>query len=289
MVKSRILVLIVIAPYANAELSLAHGQTSQHPRSPHTRHPSVVVVVVVVVEVVDVVGWQSGTGRALCWGGVGEAEGGASRRRRCINALQVRGERHSRSTTHRRQGNNVKSNYQETASGATMTKAILLVLLVLVAVCSTQGKPEQKNIPKRGKRIPQTLSRGWGDQLIWAQTYEEALYWSRWRNKPLLVIFHLEDCPHSALMKKAFADDKEVQKTLDEDFIVLNLMYETTDKHLSPDGQYVPRFLFVDPSMTVRADITGRYSNRMYAYEPVDMKLLLESMAKAKKLLKTEL
>ena len=41
-----------------------------------------------------------------------------------------------------------------------MTKAVLLVLLVLVAVCSTQGKPEQKNIPKRGKRIPQTLSRG---------------------------------------------------------------------------------------------------------------------------------
>lgn len=25
--------------------------------------------------------------------------------------------------------------------------------------------------------------------------------------------------------------------------------------------------------MTVRADITGRYSNRMYAYEPADMKL----------------
>lgn len=30
---------------------------------------------------------------------------------------------------------------------------------------------------------------------------------------------------------------------------------------------------FPDPSMTVRADITGRYSNRMYAYEPADMKL----------------
>ncbi len=28
-----------------------------------------------------------------------------------------------------------------------------------------------------------------------------------------------------------------------------------------------------DPSMTVRADITGRYANRLYAYEPVDMKL----------------
>lgn len=30
---------------------------------------------------------------------------------------------------------------------------------------------------------------------------------------------------------------------------------------------------FPDPSMTVRADITGRYSNRLYAYEPADMKL----------------
>ncbi|KAK0142355.1 Anterior gradient protein 2 [Merluccius polli] len=169
-----------------------------------------------------------------------------------------------------------------------MTKVILLLLLVLVALCSTLGKPE-KNIPKRGKRIPQTLSRGWGDQLIWAQTYEEALYWSRSKNKPLMVIFHLEDCPHSASMKKAFAENKEMQRILDEDFIILNLMYETTDKHLSPDGQYVPRFLFVDPSMTVRADIVGRYSNRMYAYEPADMKILLESMAMAKKLLKTEL
>ncbi|KAM3833861.1 anterior gradient protein 2 homolog [Diretmus argenteus] len=169
-----------------------------------------------------------------------------------------------------------------------MIKAALSVLLVLVAVSSALGKPE-KNIPKRGMRIPQTLSRGWGDQLIWAQTYEEALYWARSRSKPLMVIFHLEDCPHSLEMKKAFAEDKEIQRILDEDFIVLNLMYETTDKHLSPDGQYVPRILFVDPSMTVRADITGRYSNRMYAYEPSDLKLLLSNMEKAKTHLKREL
>ncbi|XP_041810877.1 anterior gradient protein 2 homolog [Chelmon rostratus] len=166
-----------------------------------------------------------------------------------------------------------------------MIKVTLLVLLVLVTVSSTLGK----YIPKTGKRIPQTLSRGWGDQLIWAQTYEEALYWSRSRNKPLMVIFHLEDCPHSQALKKAFSDDNEIQKMLDEDFIVLNLVYETTDKHLSPDGQYVPRIIFVDPSMTVRADINGRYSNRMYAYEPSDLKLLMTNMKKAKKLLKSEL
>ncbi|NP_001290977.1 anterior gradient protein 2 homolog precursor [Esox lucius] len=171
-----------------------------------------------------------------------------------------------------------------------MIRGLLSVLLVVVAVsvCPAMAKPG-KNIPSRGKRIPQTLSRGWGDQLIWAQTYEEALYWARAQNKPLMVIFHLEDCPHSAAMKKAFAEEKNIQKIADEDFIVLNLVYETTDKHLSPDGQYVPRIIFVDPSMTVRADITGRYSNRMYAYEPSDIKLLLSNMEKAKQLLKTEL
>ncbi|KAM9339887.1 anterior gradient protein 2 homolog [Symphorus nematophorus] len=166
-----------------------------------------------------------------------------------------------------------------------MIKVVLSALLVLVAVTSTFGI----YMPKTGKRAIQTLSRGWGDQLIWAQTYEEALYWSRKHNKPLMVIFHLEDCPHSKELKKVFAGDDELQRTIDEDFIALNLVYETTDKHLSPDGQYVPRVIFVDPSMTVRADINGRYSNRMYAYEPNDIKLLLSNMKKAKKLLKTEL
>ncbi|XP_034401147.1 anterior gradient protein 2 homolog [Cyclopterus lumpus] len=164
-----------------------------------------------------------------------------------------------------------------------MIKAALSVLLVLVAMSSA------KYIPKSGKRIPQTLSRGWGDQLIWAQTYEEALYWARSRNKPLMVLFHLEDCPHSLELRKVFSEDNGIQRMLDEEFIVLNLMYETTDKHLSPDGQYVPRIIFVDPTMTVRADIVGRYSNRMYAYEPLDIKLFKSNMEKAKKLLKSEL
>ncbi|KAF7686179.1 anterior gradient protein 2 homolog [Silurus meridionalis] len=173
-----------------------------------------------------------------------------------------------------------------------MIKGLVSAILVLVVVATTMAKPEkstEKHAVKKEKRIPQTLSRGWGDQLIWAQTYEEALFLARSQNKPLIVILHLDECPHSQALKKAFAEDKEIQKIADDDFILLNLVYETTDKHLSPDGQYVPRIIFVDPSMTVRADITGRYSNRMYAYEPNDMKLLLNNMLRAKKLLKTEL
>ncbi|RXM37224.1 Anterior gradient protein 2-like [Acipenser ruthenus] len=86
---------------------------------------------------------------------------------------------------------------------------------------------------------------GWGDELNWTQTYEEALFRAKSSNKPLMVIHHLEDCPHSQAMKQIFANNKEIQKMAGEDFILLNLVFETSDKHLAPDGQYVPRFIFV--------------------------------------------
>uniref|UniRef100_A0A8D2LVG8 Anterior gradient 2, protein disulphide isomerase family member n=1 Tax=Varanus komodoensis TaxID=61221 RepID=A0A8D2LVG8_VARKO len=162
-----------------------------------------------------------------------------------------------------------------------MEKILASMLLLLVAVSCTlaadsttakNGKKDTKGAKETHPKLPQTLSRGWGDQLIWTQTYEEALFKAKNNNKPIMIIHHLEDCPHSQALKKAFAEHKEIQK-LAEKFILINLVYETTDKHLSPDGQYVPRILFVDPSLTVRADITGRYSNRLYAYEPSDIAL----------------
>ncbi|XP_006085111.1 anterior gradient protein 3 isoform X2 [Myotis lucifugus] len=164
-----------------------------------------------------------------------------------------------------------------------MLHSALALCLFLVAVSSNLAIAIKKE-----KRPPQTLSRGWGDDITWVQTYEEGLFHIQKSNKPLMIIHHLDECPHSQALKKVFAENKEIQK-LAEQFILLNLVYETTDKHLSPDGQYVPRIMFIDPSLTVRADITGRYSNRLYAYEPSDAALLVDNMKKALKLLKTEL
>ncbi|NXT69462.1 AGR2 protein, partial [Chaetops frenatus] len=163
----------------------------------------------------------------------------------------------------------------------------LLLLVISCALAKDAAKKDTKDTTAKPK-LPQTLSRGWGDQLIWTQTYEEALFRAKHSQKPLMIIHHLEDCPHSQALKKVFAEHKDIQK-LAEKFILLNLVYETTDKNLAPDGQYVPRILFIDPSLTVRADITGRYSNRLYAYEPSDISLLHSNMQKALKLLKTEL
>ncbi|XP_067907140.1 anterior gradient protein 3-like [Heterodontus francisci] len=139
------------------------------------------------------------------------------------------------------------------------------------------------------KRPPQTLSRGWGDDLTWVQTYEEGLYKAKKSNKPLMIIHHLEDCKYCTALKKFFAENEEIQAMADKDFIMLNLMHEINDKNIAPDGNYVPRIIFVDPTWAVRADIVGRYSNRLYTYEPQDIQLLIENMKKAKRLLPAEL
>uniref|UniRef100_A0A672HMJ6 Anterior gradient 2 n=1 Tax=Salarias fasciatus TaxID=181472 RepID=A0A672HMJ6_SALFA len=161
-----------------------------------------------------------------------------------------------------------------------MTRAAASLVLVLVALSSTFAK----YVPKSGQRIPQSLSRGWGDQMNWAQTYEEALFLSRSRNKPLMVLFLLEDCPRSQAFKQAFNENDKIQRILDEDFV--NPVLETL-RHLLLHCYIIYYVHFpTDPSMTVRDDITGRYSNRLYGYEVEDMKLLLDNMKKAKKVLK---
>ncbi|KTF85142.1 hypothetical protein cypCar_00020405 [Cyprinus carpio] len=43
-----------------------------------------------------------------------------------------------------------------------------------------------------------------------------------------------------------------------------------------------------DPSLTVRADIIGKYANRKYTYELGDVDFLAENMMKAKILLENE-
>ncbi|XP_078084316.1 anterior gradient protein 3-like [Mustelus asterias] len=163
-----------------------------------------------------------------------------------------------------------------------MLRLFVPAFLLLVAATSSLASAIKK-------RPPQTLSRGWGDDLTWVQTYEEGLYKARKSNKPLMIIHHLEDCKYCNALKNVFAQNEKVQAMADKDFIMLNLMHETSDKNLAPDGKYVPRIIFIDPSLTVRADIVGKYSNRLYTYEPQDIQLLIQNMKKSKRLLPSEL
>ncbi|KAG7235133.1 hypothetical protein INR49_025238 [Caranx melampygus] len=140
-----------------------------------------------------------------------------------------------------------------------------VLLALFFGICASAKEQNKK------KEKPQTLSRGWGNSISWVHSYEEGLSKMVKGQKPLMVIHHREDCPYSQALKKAFVAEKSIQKMAKEDFIMLNLVEETTDEHQAPDGYYVPRIIFVDPSKVVRVDITGKYSNYHYTYMPVDM------------------
>ncbi|XP_070771182.1 anterior gradient protein 3-like [Enoplosus armatus] len=158
-----------------------------------------------------------------------------------------------------------------------------VLFALLFGICASDGEKKRKTAKSK------SLSRGWGNSISWAESYEEGLSKMVKSQKPLMVIHHQDDCPFSQALKKAFAAEKSIQKMAKEDFIMLNLLEETMDKNLATDGYYTPRIVFVDPSKTVRTDITGRYHNHLYAYEPGDMAHLAENMKKAKTLMHTEL
>ncbi|XP_022072495.1 anterior gradient 1 [Acanthochromis polyacanthus] len=154
---------------------------------------------------------------------------------------------------------------------------------LLVGICASAGEEKKKT-----GNPPVSLSRGWGNTINWVKTYEDGLSKMEKSQKPLMVIHHREDCPHSQALKKVFAADKTVQKMAREGFIMLNVVEETGDPNLALDGYYVPRIVFVDPRKAVRNDIIGQYE-QMFAYGPEDMGILADNMRKAKVLLKTEL
>ncbi|XP_005944182.1 anterior gradient 1 isoform X1 [Haplochromis burtoni] len=164
----------------------------------------------------------------------------------------------------------------------TMLRWVLLALLI--GLCASAGEQKAKKKVKS-----QSLSRGWGGGINWAQNYEDGLAKMAKSQKPLMVIHHKDNCPHSKDLKKAFVADKTIQKMAKEDFIMLNVVEETSDKNLAPDGYYVPRILFVDPTLTVRTDITGKYSNHLYTYTASDIQGLADNMKKAKVPLHSEL
>ena len=139
-----------------------------------------------------------------------------------------------------------------------MEKFSVSAILLLVAISGTLAKDTTvksgaKKDPKDSRpKLPQTLSRGWGDQLIWTQTYEEALYRSKTSNRPLMVIHHLDECPHSQALKKVFAEHKEIQK-LAEQFVLLNLVVSPppSSSLMSTPGACLINFFYVSKSRCV--------------------------------------
>lgn len=125
------------------------------------------------------------------------------------------------------------------------------------------------------------LARGFNDDINWV-TFEDGKILSKEQNKPLMLLIHKSWCGACKALKPQFATSLEIEK-LSLEFVMVNLMdnEEPQDKEYSPDGGYIPRILFLDPSGEVQSDIKNENGNESYKYFYHSPAQIVESMQRA--------
>lgn len=115
--------------------------------------------------------------------------------------------------------------------------------------------------PRRQATAP---AHGYGDQIAW-RGLDEGLAEARSLGRPLMLVIHASWCPRCRELKPRFSDPALVDAS--ERFVMVNLDQDEEPQSLryGPDGQYVPRVLFLDAQGRVDATLSNA-SRRQYKY-----------------------
>jgi thiol-disulfide isomerase/thioredoxin len=139
-----------------------------------------------------------------------------------------------------------------------------------------------------GSLVGTALAGGdWNDSGIKWRTYEEGLAEAKKSNKPVLLIFYTEWCPHCTNYSKVFHDPKVVAKS--KEFVMVRLDSDKNQelgKKYALDGSYIPRTYFLASSGTVDPDIHAPREKFKYFYDENNPASVLAGMDTALKKLK---
>lgn len=162
--------------------------------------------------------------------------------------------------------------------------AIAVTSLVAAACVDSphgdRGPTTGRAAPDAAPRTATAPANGFGDTIAW-RGLDEGLSEARKLARPLMLVVHASWCSQCRALKPEFADDD--LRELSEQFVMVNVDQDEVPRALefAPDGQYVPRIVFVDPSsgLAVPELRNEQRSRTLYYYSSADD--VVDTMKKA--------
>src|SRR5690349_12906244 len=151
-----------------------------------------------------------------------------------------------------------------------------LAALVLLPACidppsRSEGEQSDGEQPPTGPKRKATVpAAGWNDDIAW-RGLEEGLRESQQTGMPLMLVVHTEWCGNCQKLKPSFGEKRLEQ--LSERFVMVHV---DQDAHpevtlYGPDGQYIPRVLFLDENGNIDQQLQNRNRDWYhYFYTPQD-------------------
>ncbi|BFZ16466.1 hypothetical protein BsWGS_19505 [Bradybaena similaris] len=117
----------------------------------------------------------------------------------------------------------------------------------------------------------------WGRNIKWV-SLREGQKLAREQRKPAMIVFHKPWCRACKALRPRFANSQDIEH-LSSDFVMISVEEDDSPKSsdLSPDGAYIPRILFLDPSGNVMKHVQAK-SAEGYKYYYNETKSIVDSM-----------
>lgn len=125
-------------------------------------------------------------------------------------------------------------------------------------------------------KLPVAADNGFGTAVTW-RSFDDGLREAKATGKPLMMVVHTSWCSRCKALKPSFSTP-DVAK-MAEQFVMVNVDQDEDERVMAygPDGTYIPRVMFFDPSGKLDPEIANERSPKFkYFYTaPLD---LLNSM-----------
>jgi len=151
----------------------------------------------------------------------------------------------------------------------------LVVALALASGCGASTEPEeapsarQPAAPPRAKQAATAPSNGFGAEIAW-RGLDEGLAAAAADRRPLMLLIHASWCGQCKALRPAFSDPALVRAS--EALVMVNIDQdkEPRGRRYRPDGDYVPRVLFLTPDGAIDPELQNPGRGRYHHYFSVE-------------------